>query len=201
MNILLPLIVLVILAVIYAGSLNNARSRLYVVVVVLILILLLCWMQMRSRLSTSMLEGFAMTGYAPLGYKLRVDDANPSASGCDGYNYMNVNNQISPLGTYDGILLPSKIETAPLMNKVFISSPVGDDIQLTEDPASKYFPSIDGTPDGEKHLFVFAKNNYGGACHSQYSTSTGQLCMSPEQVKMFMGRGKNLTPPQEYPNM
>lgn len=200
MNILLPLIVLIILAVIYAGSLNNARSRLYVVVVVLILILLLCWMQMRS--STSMLEGFAMTGYAPLGYKLRVDDnVNPGKIGCDGYNYMNVNNQISPLGTYDGILLPSKIDTAPLMNKVFISSPVGDDIQLTEDPASKYFPSIDGTPDGEKHLFVFAKNNYGGSCHSQYSTSTGQLCMSPEQVKMFMGRGKNLTPPQEYPSM
>lgn len=201
MNILLPLIVLVILAVIYAGSLNNARSRLYVVIVVLILILLLCWLQMRSRSSKSIIEGFDFTGYAPLGYKLKIDDANPAETGCDGYNYMNINNQISPLGTYDGLRFPLNLSTAPLMNKVFINSPVGDDIQLTEDPASKYFPSIDGTPDGEKHLFVFAKNNYGGGCHSQYSSDMGQLCMSPEQVNMFMGRGKNLTPPQEYPSM
>lgn len=199
MNILLPLIVLIILAVIYAGSLNNARSRLYVVVVVLILILLLCWLQMRS--SKYMLEGFEMTGYAPLGYKLKIDDANPAETGCDGYNYMNINNQISPLGTYDGLRFPLNLSTAPLMNKVFINSPVGDDIQLTEDPASKYFPSIDGTPDGEKHLFVFAKNNYGGGCHSQYSSDMGMLCPSKEQVNMFMGRGKNLTPPQEYPGM
>jgi hypothetical protein len=199
MNILLPLIILIILAVIYAGSLNSPRSRLYVVVVVLILILFLCWLQMRS--SKSMLEGFQMSGYAPLEYKLKLDDANSAKKGCDGYNYMNINNQISPLGTYDGLRLPLNLSTAPLMNKVFINSPVGDDIQLTEDPASKYFPSVDGTPNGEKHLFVFAKNNYGGDCHSQYSTSTGQLCISPEQVNMFMGRGKNLTSPQEHPGM
>ena len=199
MNILLPLIVLILLAVVYAGSLNNSRSRLYVVVIVLCLILLLCCLQMRSY--NSMNEGFKFTGYSPLEYKLKLNDSDPSNSSCDGYNYMNVNNQISPLGTYDGIDLPNKIDTAPLMNKVFINSPVGDDIQLTEDPASQYFPSVDGTKNGEKHLFVFANNNYGGACHSQYSTSTGQVCISPEQVKMFMGRGKNLTAPQEHPDM
>lgn len=201
MNILLPLVVLVVLAVIYAGSLNSSRSRLYVVVSVLVIILVLCWLQAHSI--NSLFEGFSMQsqGYAPLDYKLRLDESAVPKTGCDGYNYMNVNNQISPLGTYDGIYLPSKIDTAPLMNKVFINSPVGDDIQLTEDPSSKYFPSVDGTLNGEKHLFVFANNNYGGACHSQYSTSSGQLCISPEQVNMFMGRGKNLTKPQEYPGM
>jgi hypothetical protein len=197
MNILLPLIVLIILAVVYAGSLNNSRSRLCVVVGVLILILALCLLQ---TYNVQNYENFQLSGYAPLEYKLRLNDSKEN-TGCDGYNYMNVNNQISPLGTYDGIMLPRKLTTSPLMNKVFINSPVGDDIQLTEDPSSKYFPSVDGTPNGEKHLFVFAKNNYGGDCHSQYSTSGGQLCISPEQANMFMGRGQNLTAPQEYPSM
>jgi len=199
MNILLPLIVLVILAVIYAGSLNNPRSRLCVVVVVLILILLLCWMQMRS--SKNLLEGFQLSGYAPLDYKLTNTNDNASGASCDGYNYMNINSQISPLGTYDGLLLKSQIATAPLMKKVFLTSPVGDDILLTEDPASKNFPTVDGTPNADKHLFVFANNNSGIGCRSQYSTSTGQVCISPEQLNMFMHRGKNLTAPQEYPSM
>jgi hypothetical protein len=196
MNILLPLIILIILAVVYAGSLQNARSRLYVVICVLGLILVLCWLQMRSSGN----EGFELSGYAPLGYKLRVDDG-VGAKGCDGYNYMDINNQISPLGTYDGIVLPNRLTSAPLMKNVFLTSPVGDDIQLTQDPASKNFPTVDGTPNTDKHLFVFANNNFGGECRSQYSTDRGQVCISPEQLNMFMGRGKNLTGPQEYPNM
>jgi hypothetical protein len=203
MNILLPLIILVILAVLYAGTVDNARTRLYIVIAILALVLTLCWLELRNGSKQILglnLEGF--NGYAPLNYVMRLaDTAGGSSVGCDGYNYMDVNSQISPLGTYDGIRLPSKIITAPLMNKVFINSPVGDDIQLTEDPASKYFPSVDGTPNGEKHLFVFAKNNYGGSCHSQYSTDRGMICPSQEQLKMFMGRGKNLTLPQEYPGI
>lgn len=191
MNILLPLIILIILSVVYAGSLNNTRHRLYIVISVLILILVLCWLNSRSY------ENFNLNGYAPLDYKLTVSNN----TGCDGLNWMNVNNQISPLGTYDGIILPNKIDTAPLMKKVFITSPVGDDILLTQDPASRNFPTVDGTPNTNKHLFMFANNNYGGTCHSQYSTSTGQVCISPEQVHFFHGRGRNLTPPQEYPGI
>jgi hypothetical protein len=214
MNILLPLIVLVILAVLYAGTVNNARTRLYVVIGVLVIVFGLCWMELRSNGQGlgRLYEGFngsGLGGYAPLDYTMRLVDNNPNmagsagltSGGCDGYNYQNLNSLISPLGSYDGIRLPNKIDTAPLMGKVFLTSPVGDDIQLTEDPASKYFPSVDGTPNGEKHLFTFAKNNYGGSCHSQYSTDRGMVCPSPEQVNMFMGRGKNLTPPQEYPSM
>lgn len=222
MNILLPLIVLVILAVLYAGTVNSARTRLYIVIGVLVIVFGLCWLELRPGdmqtargLGSSLLEGFrsgsgsSLDGYAPLDYTMRVVDSNPNmagsaaavAGGCDGYNYQNLNSLLSPLGTYDGIRLPGKIDTAPLMGKVFITSPVGDDIQLTEDPASKNFPTVDGTPNGEKHLFVFAKNNRSPFCHSQYSTSEGQVCISPEQVNMFMGRGKNLTPPQEYPSM
>jgi hypothetical protein len=210
MNILLPLIILVILAVLYAGTVNNARTRLYVVIGVLIIVFGLCWLELRQNGIggiSRLYEGF--TGYAPLDYTMRIMDNNPNLAGsatstpggCDGYNYQNLNSLLSPLGTYDGIRLPNKIDTAPLMGKVFLTSPVGDDIQLTEDPASKNFPTVDGTPNAPKHLFVFANNNFGGACHSQYSTDRGQLCIAPEQVNMFMSRAKNLTPPQEYPGM
>jgi hypothetical protein len=215
MNILLPLIVLIILAVLYAGTVNSARTRLYVVIGVLIIIFGLCFLELHhnSGVVRRMYEGFSsgagLGGYAPLDYTMRVVDSNPNmagsasamAGGCDGYNYQNLNSLLSPIGTYDGIRLPNKIDTSPLMGNVFITSPVGDDIQLTVDPASKNFPTVDGTPNGEKHLFVFAKNNRSPFCHSQYSTSEGQVCISPEQVNMFMGRGKNLTAPQEYPSM
>lgn len=221
MNILLPLIVLIILAVLYAGTVNNSRTRLYVVIGVLFIVFGLCWLELRScaRDVRWMYEGFTsasstgagsgLAGYAPLNYTMQTRDNNPNlagsasstSGGCDGYNYHNLNSLLSPIGSYDGIFLPNKIDTAPLMEKVFINSPVGDDIQLTEDPASKNFPTVDGTPNSDKHLFVFANNNYGGSCHSQYSTSSGQLCISPNQANMFMGRGKNLTAPQEHPGM
>jgi len=169
MNILLPLIVLVILAVLYAGTVNNARTRLYVVIAVLVIVFGLCWLELRqgglSGLGglgglSRMYEGFS--GYAPLDYTMRIMDNNPNLAGsavstpggCDGYNYQNLNSLLSPLGTYDGIRLPNKVDSAPLMGKVFLTSPVGDDIQLTEDPASKNFPTVDGTPNSPKHLFV-----------------------------------------------
>ena len=216
MNILLPLIVLVILAVLYAGTVNSARTRLYVVIGVLVIVFGLCWLELRPS-GRGIFEGFSsavgagsgLAGYAPLDYTMRIVDSNPNmagsagsvAGGCDGYNYQNLNSLLSPIGTYDGIRLPSKIDTTPLMSKVFLTSPVGDDIQLTEDPASKNFPTVDGTPNGSKHLFVFANNNRSPFCHSQYSTSEGQVCLDPNQVNMFMHRAKNLTAPQEYPGM
>lgn len=223
MNYILPLIVFILLAVLLAASMNNAKTRLYIVVAMLVFILLLCWFQMQNRdvpylqnirnslgsLGSMMnKEGFQVNGYAPLNYKLRLESGLPGSgdgaadgTGCDGYNYMDVNSQISPLGTYDGIVFPRKIDTVPLMKNVFLTSPVGDDIQLTQDPASKFFPTVDGTPNADKHLFMFANNNYGGGCHSQYSTDRGQVCISKEQLDMFKGRGRNLTGPQEYPQM
>ena len=212
MNLLLPLIILIILAVLYAGSISDPRTRLYIVIAVLVGVIFLCWLELKSSLFDSMglrNEGFtssSLSGYAPLNYVMRIENTKPSSgknstTGCDGYNYMDVNSQISPMGTYDGIRLPSKFDTAPLMKDVFITSPVGDDIKLTVDPSSYFYPSVDGTPKGEKHLFVFSKNNYGGDCHSQYSTSGGQVCISPEQLQWFKGRSGNLSSPQEYPSI
>lgn len=204
MNLLLPLIVLIILALLWAGSVENAKKRLCIVICVLILILLLCWLQSGSQ---NMLEPFSLSGYAPLTYKLRVDDGNPMSMGpksCDGYNYMDINSQISSTGTYDGIVLPNKLASAPLLNKVFINSPVGDDIQLTQDPASKNFPTVDGQPNSDKHLFMLANNIVSwDCCPSQFGTdsSRGCVCLSPEQLDLFRRRGANKQKMVEYPDI
>jgi hypothetical protein len=204
MNLLLPLIVLIILALLWAGSVENPKKRLCIIVSVLILILLLCWLQTGAQ---NMLEPFSLSGYAPLAYKLRVDNGNPMSMGpksCDGYNYMDINNQISSTGTYDGIVLPNKLASAPLLNKVFINSPVGDDIQLTQDPASKNFPTVDGQPNSDKHLFMLANNIVSwDCCPSQFGTdsSRGCVCLSKEQLDLFRRRGANKQGMVEYPDM
>jgi hypothetical protein len=202
MNLLLPLIVLIILALLWAGSVENAKKRLCIVVSVLILILLLCWLQNEFK---TILEPFSLSGYAPLTYKLRVDNGNPmSSKSCDGYNYMDINNQISSTGTYDGIVLPNKLVSAPLLNKVFINSPVGDDIQLTQDIASKNFPTVDGQPNSDKHLFMLANNIVSwDCCPSQFGTdsSRGCVCLSKEQLEQFRHRGSNKQGMVEYPDI
>ena len=219
MNLLVPLIVLILLAVVYAGSLNSSKSRLCVVLAVLIIILLICWFQfysygnsindMNTNIHNSInnisnYDKFQNVGYAPLNYKLMVspDDVNSQTdiNKCDSLNYRLVNDAISPLGTYDGLMLPSVLNSSPLMKKpIFITSPRGEDIALTQDMSSSSFPSVDGTLKGDKHLFVFANNTSGNNCRSQYSTSTGQVCLSPEQIKMFSGRGPNNSNSDTYP--
>ena len=204
MNLLVPLIALIILALLWAGSVENPKKRLCIIVSVLILILLLCWLQTGAQ---NMLEPFSLSGYAPLSYKLRVDNGNPMSMGpksCDGYNYMDINSQISSTGTYDGIVLPNKLASAPLLNKVFINSPVGDDIQLTQDPASKNFPTVDGQPNSDKHLFMLANNIVSwDCCPSQFGTdsSRGCVCLSKEQLDLFRRRGANKQGMVEYPDM
>ena len=117
---------------------------------------------------------------------------------------MDINSQISSTGTYDGIVLPNKLVSAPLLNKVFINSPVGDDIQLTQDPASKNFPTVDGQPDSDKHLFMLANNIVSwDCCPSQFGTdsSRGCVCLSKEQLDLFRRRGANKQKMAEYPDM
>ena len=189
---LLPLIILVILVCIYAGSLKNSSSRLRVVVCMLTVILFLCYLKT--------IDGFTgYTGYAPIDYKLK----NSSSKTCDGMTYGNFNNQISSTGTYDGIRLKSNIVTKPLVDPVTIFSPVGDGVALTQPLGNELYPSIDGQPDSPKHLFTFAHNTVSPDCcgNSNISSDMGCVCYSPEQLKMFGHRANNLTEPIEYPGI
>ena len=187
---ILPLIILVILGCIYAGSLKSSSSRLRVVVCMILLILFLCYLQMNSR------EFFS--GYAPLDYKL-----NNGSGGCDGFNYSNINSQIGSTGTYDGIKLKSQIVTKPLVNPVTIFSPVGDGVSLSQPLGNEMYPSIDGQPNSAKHLFTFAHNVVSPDCcgNSNISSDMGCVCYSQEQLRMFGRRDGNLTEPIEYPGI
>lgn len=195
MNYLLPLIILIILACVYAGSLKNPKSRLTVVVVVLAFILVLCWLQMRGD---GRREGFmGFTGYAPVsGYNMRIAGDDGSSVGCGGYNYADVNSQVGPTGSYDGIRLTSKLTTRPLENTVSIFTPTGDQVALTEPLGNKDYISIDGNPNSPKFLFSYAKNAVDFNCtgSTNLMSDMGPVCYSPEQLQMFGHRGGNSNP-------
>jgi hypothetical protein len=64
-----------------------------------------------------------------------------------------------------------------------------------EDSSMK--PSVDGTPDGPKSLFMFAYNKVSPKCcigemSSGYSTSGGCVCMTDKQRKHFAENIKSL---------
>lgn len=190
---LLSLIVLVILGCIYAGSLKTSTNRLKVVSFVLLLILFLCYLKINNS------EGFSgFNGYAPIDYTLQN-----GSKGCGGLNYNDINSQISSTGTYDGIRLKSQIVTKPLVNPITIFSPVGDGIKLTQPLGNQMYPSVDGTPNGDKFLFTFANNTVSPDCcgNSNISSDMGCVCYSPEQLKMFGHRSGNRTEPVEYPGI
>jgi hypothetical protein len=144
-----------------------------------------------------MFSGYS--GYSPLDYKLN----NGSSSGCDKFNYSNINSQIGSTGTYDGIKLKSTIVSKPLVDPITIFSPVGDGIKLTQPLGNEMYPSIDGQPKSAKHLFTFAHNVVSPDCcgNSNISSDMGCVCYSPEQLKMFGHRAGNLTEPIEYPGI
>ena len=189
---LLSLIILVILGCVYAGSLKTSSKRLSVVVCMLILILFLCYLQINSG------EGF-VNGYAPLDYKL----SNGQCNGKNTFNYSDINSQISSTGTYDGIRLKSQIVTKPLVDPITIFSPVGDGVKLTQPLGNQMYPSVDGTPNGDKFMFSFAHNVVSPDCcgSSNMSSDMGCVCYSPEQLQMFGHRSGNLTEPIEYPGI
>jgi hypothetical protein len=193
MNCFLPLIILIILGCIYAGSFKTSTSRLNVIVCMLTFILAICYFQLNN-------EGFTgYTSYAPLNYVLK----NSNNTNCGGLNYNNINNQISSTGTYDGIKLKSQSVTKPLVNPVTIFSPVGDSIKLSQPLGNKMYPTVDGQPGSPKHLFSFAYNNVSPDCcgHSNLSSDMGCVCYSQEQLKRIRNRGSNVKDAMTYPEI
>ena len=187
------------IGVIYAGMQKESSKRLVTILVVLLMIILVCYLQLRAE---------TFTGYAPIDYLMgRISGNSGNVDSVDGYRYADINQNISPLNNYDGLVLKSKLTTNPLIKNPVIFSPVGDGVVLTEDPASKNFPTVDGQKGSPKHLFMFANNQVSwDCCGSSNITSDGLggrgcVCYSPEQIRMFQGRGMNKTNPVEYPEM
>ena len=205
---LLPLIILVILGCIYAGSLKTSKSRLTVVVFILLIILILCYVQMSYK-NREMFSG--VSGFAPLDYTMRNGgsggnvgiDGQDSKIDCGRYNYGDINSQIGPSGTYDGLRLKSNIPTNPLINDVTIFNNVGDGYILKDSMNSQDFPTIDGQPNSPRSMFVLKNNAVSwDCCPSTFGAGmNGCVCPSKEQLNMFAGRSGNRTIPVEYPGM
>ena len=204
----LPLIILLILGCIYAGSLKTPESRLTVVLVILLLILSLCFVQMQYKI-TEPFSGF--TGYSPVKYVMSNGgsggnvgiDGQDSNVKCGGYNYGNINSQIGPSGTYDGIRLNSKIPTNKLIKDVTVFNNVGDGYVLKDAMNSENYPTIDGLKGSPKSMFVLKNNAVSwDCCPSTFGAGmNGCVCPSKEQLAMFAGRSGNKTQPVEYPGM
>jgi hypothetical protein len=206
----LPLIILVILGCVFAGSLKTPKSRLTVVVSILLLILILCYIQMRSKNYEAFGDN-SLGGYAPIGYKMSNGgsggnvgiDGQDSNVKCGNYNYGDINNQIGPSGTYDGIVLKSQIATNPLINDVTIFNNVGDGYVLKDSMNSENFPSIDGQKGSPKSMFILKNNAVSwDCCPSTFGAGmNGCVCPSKEQLNLFAGRSGNRTNPVEYPGI
>ena len=201
MNMFLPLIILVILGCMYAGSLKTPKSRLSVVVCVLLFILILCYMKSKE----------SFNGYAPLDYKILNGgsggnvgiDGQDSNVSCGKYNYSDINSQIGTSGTYDGLMLKSNLITKPILNDVTIFNNVGDGYILKDSMNSENFPTIDGQKGSPKSMFVLKNNSVSwDCCPSTFGAGmNGCVCTSKEQLDMFAGRSGNKTLPVEYPGM
>jgi hypothetical protein len=206
-NLLIPLLFVVILAVIYAAMIKDSMSRLTIILVGLLFVLTMCFYTMRSTTKPPTLgeylhkimqnpfkkEGFTdrthvMEGFtgAPVDYAL---------GRCGGFSYGKLADITPKNGTYDGLIIKkgSGKPDYPILSqdKVAYHSPVGDAYALNPDAAaSKYYPTIDGTPNSPHHMFMFAYNRSSpDCCPSTFSSDRGCVCMSEAQRNFINRRG------------
>jgi hypothetical protein len=104
----------------------------------------------------------------------------------------------SAIGPYDGIVLPMtstvhELATATRQNATVF----GHHVPLRHSDSykvlahSKTYPTVDGTPNTPRDMFMFAHNqSHPECCPSTYSTSTGCICTTPEQRRWLFMRGK-----------
>jgi len=179
---------LLILIAIYMES-NRNMDQLFYVLAFLVIILVASIVYQRP------MEGYL--DYAPAGYNMgscggkmiRPEDSitkNRMAS-WEGVRYNTT--QEEPDRKHQWRRPPTNL---PLVKDTYITSPVGEDILLTEDLVSAYYPSVDGQDGSPQRMFMFANNQARPeCCPATYSTSTGCVCTTEQQRDLIAGRGGN----------
>lgn len=111
------------------------------------------------------------------------------------------------MGEYDGIPLKTECSDcwrhAPcgpaLVSSTQNHTTLGNQLPLRTLPTANDFPNaptVDGTPNAPRDMFVFAHNQTSPlCCPSTYSTSTGCVCTTPEQRAFIVRRGTNNSAP------
>ena len=105
------------------------------------------------------------------------------------------------MGPYDGLCLQtgnnqywmkSPDETALVPNDALFTylSSQGPTKPVFTDNSALYGPPVDGHPDSDKKLFMFANNRTSpNCCPSTFSTSTGCVCTTKNQRDYITSRG------------
>lgn len=169
MDCLITFILLLVLSILYAGSVNDYNQHLVLLFFVFLVISVSVY-----AMNTNQMTRENFTTLAPVNYKI-------SPNTCDGIDYSEVSKGHNKLSdTYDGLILKEnkpKYEELP-NNHVAYHAPNGDAYSLNLD-----------LPAGQEPLFLFSHNkSHPSCCPSTYSSSRGCVCLTEEQKKLIGGR-------------
>jgi hypothetical protein len=184
---------LLILVIIFVESNRDLNQLIYALVVLIVLVGGTMISQPRNKT-----ESF--TGYAPVKYDMGVCGGKTltaadgiKMSAWDGISYTNPGTE--PERQHKWRHSPSNL---PLVKDTYITSPVGDDILLTDDLTSAYYPTVDGKEGSQQRMFLFAQNQVRPeCCPSTYSSDRGCVCTTESQRNLIAGRGGNAAPGNE----
>lgn len=178
------LLLVLLLIVVYLMTGQKSESLTYALGL-LTIILIVC------ANTYEQIEGFT----APVDYKMGP------MSGVKLSDIDNLKKRESP--SYDGIKLNFKANDCgwrhppcdvPLLDQVLVTSPVGDNIPLTNDPSSYSFPTTDGDATSPQKMFMLAHNQVSPkCCPSTFSTDRGCVCTTKKQRDYLSSRGGNKT--------
>jgi hypothetical protein len=169
---LVPLLIFLIVAVVFAVSQKKIKNNLLYALAGVCVIMAICFIDMRER----------FTNYAPV---------NQAMGKCGGKD---VTGWPEFKGSYAGLKIANSRdkENYKLLSSTTIFSPVGEGIKLTSDPASGTFPTVDGEEGSPQNLFMLAHNvAHPSCCPSTFSTSTGCVCTTNKQRNFINSRGNN----------
>jgi hypothetical protein len=177
-----------ILVAVYLES-NRKMDQLFYALALLVVLLL------GSVISNKPKESFL--GFAPTQYNMgscggkhiKPEDSiarNPYSS-WEGVTYKTTTDE--PNRQHQWRRPPSNL---PLVKDTYITSPIGEDILLGDDLVSPYYPSVDGKPESQRRMFMFAQNQCRpDCCPATYSCDGGCVCTTEEQRNLIAGRGGN----------
>lgn len=177
-------LLLLVLSLIVIYVINHQKSKTLTYALGIFAIILLVCANTHEQI-----EAFTNLEYAPITtYKMGPLD------GINVEEKYDINQQLT--STFDGLKLSvnEQKKMHELLPTVQITSPVGEDIDLKQDPVSYSFPTVDGTPNSPKKMFMFAHNKSSFACcPSTFSDDRGCICTTPEQRQLIARRGGNKT--------
>jgi hypothetical protein len=189
-NIILnTLIHILILVLLFSFFINNKNDKNTVIFILCSITVFLCYM----------IEFVRKPDIMNINVENFRSSVNPDAIG--PYNKLDLN--VDEHGTYHKNYVRNTDNSkcgwrhepcdAKLLNKIKFTAPVGIEERYIPDPDhSKTLPTVDGTKDGPRSMFMFTYNQcHPDCCPSTYSCSNGCVCTNEQQRDLLNKRGKN----------